>query len=276
MVATVRRTECDVGGHDWTPVWLGDGERVCRPCRRAGCAAEERVDTTGWHSIVPDGFDMSVFGLKLDIEDDPKGGVAKIICREISRSYSFEEIDFKPGDVVLDIGAHVGVVSIYLAKKHPDIYVFAYEPVQANFARLVRNANANGVRNVLAFPLAVTADGRDVQLTGDLSWNSGGVSACTRNEGANVFHARSTTLPAILREHEIPRVKLLKIDCEGMEYEILYGAEDVLKKTDYLRGEFHTNQRLANEGRSIRGLAAFCVQHVDPKHCRMTACRMGE
>ncbi len=222
----------DTHDHEWakTGLYNRDGS-ISAPCLDPECSAEQ-IDG---NRIVEGGFSATINGIELDIEDDPNGAVAKIVCREIERGYDLD-LDLKPGDTVIDVGAHVGIVSIYLAKKYPGIKVLALEPVPENYERLCRNIEANGVDDsVITIPYAITADGRPLELSGDLSTNSGGVSAF--GSGANSYTADSTTLPKLLAEHGIDRVALLKIDCEGSEYEIL--TPDVLARVDRIRGEFH-------------------------------------
>lgn len=56
-----------------------------------------------------------------------------------------------------------------------------------------------------------------------------------------------------LERYEIDRCRLLKINCEGAEYEILHNTH-VLDRVDYLSSEFHINQRLEQDGYSIESL----------------------
>ena len=50
------------------------------------------------------------------------------ICNEFD-DYNFDSIDFKDGDVVIDIGGNIGMVSIYLAKKYPFLKIYALNPL---------------------------------------------------------------------------------------------------------------------------------------------------
>ncbi len=274
--------ECKAKGHDWATIGVWDhssGENVmCTPCRRNGCEAELRI-SKGKMEINPTGFKAEVNGIPLDIEDDPQGGVAKIIMREIETAYQLDEIDFQPGDVAIDIGAHVGIVSIYLAKKHPDIQVMAYEPTAENYQRLLRNIKANGVSNVTPTKDAVTGDGRMLTISGDPTVNTGGISAFTTPNGHSQKVA-SKTLAAILN-YDVTlgvfrQVKLLKIDCEGAEYEILEAAadKDLLGKIDHLRGEFHINQRLKAAGHDPNKLHDLCEQYI--KDVKVSICEISQ
>jgi FkbM family methyltransferase len=141
----------------------------------------------------------------------------------------------KDGDVIVDIGAHRGIVSCYLAKKYPMAQVYAYEPVSKNFKGLLDNIMLNGLPNIKPYNLAVTGDGRNITITTQPG-NSGGASIYGTGEYSE--EVPSITLENILKEHAIDRIALPKIDCEGAEFEIIPNHE-TLKRIDRLRGEFH-------------------------------------
>lgn len=204
------------------------------------------ISPSGEEKVVS-GWGMEIDGVPLDIDDDPDGGVAKIVCREVTANYQLHLMDFKPGDVVLDIGAQCGVVSCYLAKRHPQITVYAFEPVTENFTRLQRNIKANGLDNVVAINKAVTGDGKRVVIYGDLSSNAGG-SSIYGAVSQKHYLAESITLKDIFSLYAIDRVRLLKLDCEGSEYDILSNACNMLKRVDSIRGELHINNILREQG----------------------------
>jgi hypothetical protein len=47
--------------------------------------------------------------------------------------YGLDRIDFAPSDVVLDVGAHIGLFAAYVGLRHPDVLIHAFEPFPANF-----------------------------------------------------------------------------------------------------------------------------------------------
>lgn len=161
------------------------------------------------------------------------------LINEIPDAYNPQGMDFQEGDVMLDIGAHVGLTSIYFAKLFPGLRIYAYEPVPPNFERLREHIELNGTANVHPHQLAVTADGKPRDLV-STDWGSIGYTAFHAvPEGRETHRVRSTTVSQILDRYGIERVKLMKLDCEGAEYEILGNSADWLHRVDAIRGEIH-------------------------------------
>ncbi len=167
------------------------------------------------------------------------------------------------------------MVSIALAKAHPEVNILAVEPVPANHARLLRNLEANGVTNVIPVQKAVTGDGRALKLLGKPGENSGGYSAWGPSTGVDVTReaVMSDTLRDLMWEHNIRRVKLLKLDCEGAEYEIL--GNGALDTVDYLVGEFHGNELLEKLGRRPEELLRTVQDKLGAGHVHVTLTRMA-
>jgi FkbM family methyltransferase len=219
---------------------------------------------------------LDVAGLPLEIADLAGSVAADAVRDEVGiGAYDFSAIAFEPGDVVVDIGAHVGIVSTWLARTHPGVRVLAFEPVPDLFRLLVANLERNGATNVLPANLAVTADGRDLEMVLHGS-NTGGATA---QLGLDVtdhrrYRVPSTTLDRIFEDNGIDRCRLLKIDCEGSEYEVLLSSRQ-LGRVEHLRGEFHENRHLREQGYSMEALERYCGRYVDPGNIRYTPCQMA-
>lgn len=236
-----------------------------------------------------DGIDLDITDFASSVGVDENGGLFKmdpqtsvaadVIAKELAgNSYQFAAMDFAPGDIVLDLGAHVGMVSIYLARKFPFIDIRAFEPSPENFSNFVTNLTANNVANVQAFNQAVTGDGRDLNMIAYYECNSGGATAQLQNmtlpHRVN-FQTASTTLDAIFKDQEINRCKLLKIDVEGSEYEILLNST-CLDRVEYLVGEFHMNDFLSAKGYSIEKLYEHVNRFIPAANIRFMPLRMAE
>lgn len=212
--------------HRWarTGLWNSDGS-MSTPCITCNDELKDNV-------IIKNGFAPDLGNVKLHLEPD-NDGVSKIVMREIKTDYKLDDLDLKAGDVVVDIGAHKGVVSCYLAKRYPGVRVIAFEPNRANYEVLLKNIEKNGVE-VTAGLCAVTKDGRLVNIAASES-NSGGGTIYSGSPG----DIPSVTLQEIFEDYGIDRIALLKIDCEGAEFEILRSYPELLNCIDRIRGEFH-------------------------------------
>ena len=218
--------------------------------------------------------EVEVNGKRLTFADHPGSITRQSITKELREdAYQLKTIPFAPGDVVVDIGGHVGVMSIFIAKSYPFVKVFAFEPVPQNAELFRKNLSSNHVQNVELFEGAVTGDGRSLSLAGRLDKNSGGASAHTVQVSSK--HERwvvpSWTLKDIFDRHDIRACKLLKIDCEGSEHETLLNFP-YLDRVKYMRGEFHINSTLRKQGYSIGRLVEYCHKLIEPKNLSYVSC----
>lgn len=259
--------------HRWAPTGLRSADgAVSVPCLDPQCTAELRRSHAS-DQVIPNGLPMIAGGIALDIEDDPQGSVAKIICREITESYGLDQLYLPANGVMFDVGAHVGVVSCYLGKRYPKATIHAFEPVPTNVQRLERNLHANGVTNVQVHPVAMTGDGRSIGLVSDLAQNSGASSAYV--SGAPVGHIPSMTLGAALLAYAPDGLALLKLDCEGAEHEILRADTALLARIRALCGEFHDNDGLAAQGYTARDLLSLVRLCLPAEHCFVEICQIA-
>ena len=181
--------------------------------------------------------------------------------------YEFPHFSCKPGDVMIDIGTHVGMISILYAKLYPWLKIYSFEPIPDNYAALLKNIEMNCVTNIIPMNLAVTKDGRTITMNVNFTENSGAATQVLtgQKEESKIFTIPSITLNEFFFLQNIDKCKHLKIDCEGSEYEILLNtAPHILKNFEYVSGEFHITEELEKEGYSIRGLAQHLLLH-NPK-----------
>jgi FkbM family methyltransferase len=155
-------------------------------------------------------------------------------------------------------------------------------PHPLNYENCVDNLRLNDVSNVRPFRRAVTGDGRALMLRG-LSRNTGGASAAFEMTGSVASGpVDSMTLDDLFDEVLAPgeRCRLLKIDCEGLEYEILPRAR-ALARVDYLVAEFHEAASAVHDVRDVRAtgltgsareLAELCRTRLPPERVRIVRC----
>ena len=124
------------------------------------------------------------------------------------------------GDVVWDIGAHIGFLSAIAARTvGPKGHVVAFEPLPANVLRLTQTVEMNGLTNVSIRDVAVASSIGTATFHVNPSSAMGGLAATEGGEGIDV---QTTTLDAELDVSLPPR--LVKIDVEGFEEQVLAGG----------------------------------------------------
>ena len=152
---------------------------------------------------------------------------------------------------IVDIGANVGSFAVYAAQSSPRARIFCYEPEQENFRRLEKNLSINGLEGrVTAFQSAVASTIAPRTLAVSVSQLN---AFDDLRAGASHQVVACTTLRDIRREHGLDTLDLLKMNCEGAEYEIL-GA---CSRADYdgilnIRLEYHNLDGVSRNGESLR------------------------
>jgi FkbM family methyltransferase len=143
-----------------------------------------------------------------------------------SHAYDVPRVPIRSGDVVIDIGANQGFFSCYAAFK--GARVLAFEPVPELCQRLRENVACNGLTDrVTIQQCAIGASRGSVNLF--VSSYLGGAQSTTvpefvRGAGVPVIQeilAECKTLPQVLDEFSLARVRLCKLDVEGAELAIL-------------------------------------------------------
>ncbi len=131
----------------------------------------------------------------------------------------------KPGFTVIDVGANIGSHTIFFAKAvTPSGCVLSFEPQRLVYQTLCANVALNSLRNVHTFHAAAGSERKVITVRSadpTSSCNFGGVSLLDSPQGDIV-----TMLP--LDELPITRCDLIKIDVEGMELEVLKGAQALI------------------------------------------------
>ena len=139
------------------------------------------------------------------------------------------ELLFKPkrGYKVVDIGAHVGVYALKVARQiDTEGLLVAVEPEPDNYKLLVKNVRINNAKNIIPLKLAIS--NRDGRLKLYKSLNSSLSHSIMFHVSEEWIETDTITLDGLLSKLGINHVDLVKIDAEGSEIDILRGAKKLL------------------------------------------------
>ncbi len=138
--------------------------------------------------------------------------------------------------VFLDIGSNMGYCSLLMSKAvGEDGRVFAIEPSERDFLRLVDNVNLNRLSNVNVYRLAVSDKIGKVNISiapeERSALNTLGTSFSNKGiEKVQTEEVDSTTLDMFVEEEELDRIDVIKMDIEGSELKALNGARNTIEQ----------------------------------------------
>ena len=207
-------------------------------------------------------------------------GETSLMWREVTGDGFYRRAieQLRPGGVVLDVGANVGLVSIALSAANPGVRIVAAEPVPDTFECLRANVEQHVPGGVaVRTAVAATAGVREMTYYPEAPGNSGlyadrqADDALTRSfmrngglddesidllvEGLHegrIIEVEVTTVSGLLRGYDVDRVALLKVDVERAELDVLRGVDAAdWARIDAVVAEVHDERgRLAE----VRGL----------------------
>lgn len=136
---------------------------------------------------------------------------------EIEMLEAIRSLPYREG-IWLDVGAHVGNHTVYFAKHCKADMVWAFEPTVEAFETIVHNVETNRLNNVSAFCCAVGSEDGFCDL-------EKGERPALNKVLSTGGETRLISLNQILE-----KIALIKIDVEGMEFDVLAGAGEVITR----------------------------------------------
>ncbi len=160
-----------------------------------------------------------------------RGDIAVLYETFVTRSYDLPA-DVEPGGVIVDVGAHIGITGVFLARRYRPRRYIAIEPVPENAALARTNLERNGVPARVINAAIGARDGSGLFAVQ-------GVSTQGRLAKAG-FSVPVVSIDTALAELDrTERVALLKLDIEGGEEELFRGPVDWLRRVDCIVAELH-------------------------------------
>ena len=148
---------------------------------------------------------------------------------------SLFEQNIKPGNIVIDIGAHIGYYTLIAAKRvGPKGKVYAFEPLPKNFELLKKNVEVNGYKNVVLVNKAVSNKNGKSKLFLSNEDNFGDQRIYDPEGNRRSTSIRTIKLDTFFKNKE-KRINVIKMDIQGSEVKALTGASEVLRKNKKMK-----------------------------------------
>lgn len=145
----------------------------------------------------------------------------------------------QPGDTFVDVGAHIGYYSLLASSLVGEAgTVLTFEPESNNYQKIIDNIKRNNFTNIELINSALGSKNKTIELFVNTD-NDGGHALW--DVGRHDFNQKSrqtpkkqrvnlSTLDTAIQNRRDRRFKLLKIDTEGAELEVLKGAKDLISQ----------------------------------------------
>lgn len=157
----------------------------------------------------------------VDLKDEVDRSVANEIFkfREYRAAEKTIESSLEP---IFDVGAHIGLFSLYIRALNSKVPIVALEPEMDNFSRLEETINRNGIQNIQLenIALAAKAGKRQLFVAAD-SQNHRLLAASEMFVGTRVQATSAVSLSEYCVKNKIKKIGLVKLDIEGGEFELL-------------------------------------------------------
>ena len=140
----------------------------------------------------------------------------------LTREYEAPGFEIKENDTIIDVGGHIGLFMLFCEQFCHKGKIYCFEPASDNYKIFLDNTKLNNFKNVFPFNIAVSKQDGKIPLY--LNDDTSGHSIFLKN--SNSIQVDSITLQKIFDLNNIKKCNLLKLDCEGSEYEIIDSLPD--------------------------------------------------
>jgi FkbM family methyltransferase len=179
----------------------------------------------------------TVDGLKITIRKNYADAmtIAEILVDDYVRG-----LNLPKNPVVIDIGGFIGDFSLYAVKRLNASRVIVCEPSPRNWALLLKNIANNGYEGRIEPVNKAVTDGKDAMMNIDAPDDCQCTVSAYAPSEQPLSAVPGISLAQLLRDHAVENVDLLKIDCEGGEFEILESTPaEVFSRIRNIVFEYH-------------------------------------
>lgn len=152
---------------------------------------------------------------------------------EIIKDFSNHIMPARPY-VFLDVGANVGIYSLYAASLYPDMIIISVEPETENYKALLENIKLNNFKNII--PLQVAIDGfNSIKIFSvDKKIKSGNSSGALNAHNVKKNNKKIISMSIDAIKEIVHYVDFLKIDIDGGEFQAISGMMSTLEKKEII------------------------------------------
>ena len=163
-----------------------------------------------------------------------ESGSDHYVVHEILDGMDSYGIEGRPNNIIVDIGANIGIFTVYAATLNADSKIISYEPEDENFLILGKNIHLSGIEDRVEIrKIAISDSIGDIYLDGN-----SGLTKTSKESGSQKVSC--ITLDELFKIHNLTEVDILKVDIEGGEYDMFKNVSDnVLKVIKYIAMEVH-------------------------------------
>jgi len=133
------------------------------------------------------------------------------------KEYEKPGFEIKNNDIIIDIGGHIGLFSLFSSQYCKNGKIYCFEPIKENFDMLQSNVELNKMNNIIAVNAAVSSKNGTVTIY--LNDDESGHSMYV--QGDKSVQVQSISLADIFDSYNLSHCDFLKVDCEGEEYQIM-------------------------------------------------------
>lgn len=188
--------------------------------------------------LIPDAKKVNAYVLKtlhgFYLKIDPKKDKGVELSLHETGTYEkgillFLKSFLNPGDCFIDVGANIGLISIFASYcVGNNGKVLAYEALPRTAELLQENIALNRVKNIEVNKFALGSTEGSAMIYENWQINRGGASLLVKTEDSIAIEVEIYQLDTVLPEDYRP--KMIKIDVEGFELEVLKGAKETIRK----------------------------------------------
>jgi FkbM family methyltransferase len=172
----------------------------------------------------------------------------------------------------VDIGANHGLVTLILAKQNPKSKIFCFEPNSRLYDIILTNIRDNNLTNVVAYNKAVNTnktlfliENSEVSGASTLGYDKNQMQNFYKNSQVKEVQVECISIDEFITEEKIENIHLLKIDCEGSEFDILTKSKLLFDevKIENIVGEFHDLSYYYDKEMSSNDLLEICRKKIE-------------